>query len=414
MTDRASDISILIRKHIQKDLSEDERIRLTSWRNESFENEKVFNELIDEESVQQALREMYQFEQEQGESQSANVVDLYNTKNSWLKYSVAAAVIIGLISMVWVFAVRDRKGKEVVVADTKTKQTIQDIAPGGNKAILTLEDGSTIVLEDKGNGVIAAQGQMTVNKTQDGELVYKADHAGKTKSEADGPVKYNTISTPRGGQYQLTLPDGSKVWLNAASSLKFPVRFTEGKRVVQLSGEGYFEVAHITAAEKRVPFEVQVDNGMTVEVLGTHFNIMAYSEEKETKTTLLHGKVKVISGAGIQQSGGNMPGAVYLQPGQQALLSDAADNLRVKKDANIEEAIAWKNGKFKFERADLSAVMRNLARWYNVEFEIDKSVPEKFFTGEIPRQLKASEALSIIEFAGIHCKIDGKKIKVMP
>jgi transmembrane sensor len=250
------------------------------------------------------------------------------------------------------------------------------------------------------NGISAEQGQATINKKQDGELVYSNE---RNLNKDNDVVKYNIITTPRGGQYQLTIPDGSKVWLNAASSLKFPVRFSGVKRVVQLSGEGYFEVAHVTAGGERVPFEVQVDNGMTVEVIGTHFNVMAYTEEKETKTTLIAGKVKVIKGA-----------AVHLEPGQQALLSDAADNLRVKRDANVEEAIAWKNGRFKFDRTELGAVMRNLARWYNVEFEIDKNVPKKFFTGELSRQLKASEALSIVEFAGIHTKIEGKKIIVMP
>jgi transmembrane sensor len=399
MTDKAGDISLLIKKHIHNKLSEDEWSRLKTWRNESLENEKVFNELINEESLLQALKEIYQFEEDRVRDQGGNVVDMHTEKTNWLKNTIAAALIVGLICMVWMFAVSDRKDKKVIV-DTRPEQAIQDFAPGGNKAILTLDNGKTIILDNQQNGIIAEQGQAIINKKQDGELVYSNE---RNLNKDNDVVKYNIVTTPRGGQYQLALPDGSKVWLNAASSLKFPVRFSGAKRVVQLSGEGYFEVAHSTVFGNRVPFEVQVDNGMKVEVMGTHFNVMAYEEEKESKTTLIEGKVKVIMG-----------GAVYLQPGQQALLSDAAGNLRVKRDANVEEAIAWKNGRFKFERTELSAVMRNLARWYNVEFEIDKKVPKKFFTGELSRQLKASEALSIVEFAGIHTKIEGKKIIVMP
>lgn len=398
-------IGLLISKYLCDTLEENEQQDLEHWLNRHPANRQKFEELTnpnhlskkmrdwnaisaDEEAVWQRIEErVMPFAKQRGLVRRMNLLKM-----------AAAAVVLIFVSAA-IYFISNRKVKKAPVAIVPVEK-IQDLDPGGNKAVLTLEDGSTIVLDNKGNGVIAEQGHTIINKKQDGELVYSPERSLKSKEVA---VTYNTVTTPRGGQYQLTLPDGTKAWLNAASSLKFPVRFSGSRRVVELSGEGYFEVAHVTAGGERVPFEVQVENGMNIEVLGTHFNVMAYNEENETKTTLLEGKVKVIKGA-----------AVYLSPGQQALLSNAAGNLRVKKDANIEEAIAWKNGKFKFEHTGLSAVMRNLARWYNVEFEIDKNVPEKFFTGEISRQLKASEALSIIEFAGIHWKIEGKKIKVLP
>ncbi|OQP59680.1 hypothetical protein A3860_36535 [Niastella vici] len=393
MTDREDDIAKLIKRHNQGELTDNERNTLIDWVNESDENRRVFNELTSENGVQLAVREMYAFKRQHHTNEPA-VVELYQGKTYWFKYILAAAAIIAVVSMVWMFAINSRKNNPVAVTKTVTKKTFQDLAPGGNKAVLTLADGSTIVLDNKSNGVIAEEGKTTINKKEDGQLEYKAQGLAAT----EGAARYNTISTPRGGQYQLTLPDGSKVWLNAASSLKFPVEFSGKERVVQLTGEAYFEVVH-----KDLPFQVVVNNAMKVQVLGTHFNIMAYEEEAAVKTTLLQGKVRVEN---EQQQ------AVTLQPGEQSLLTSGG--LKVKTDPDVAEAVAWKDGKFKFVHADLKAVMRNLARWYDVQIEYDKNVPEKSFSGEISRRLNASEVLSVIEFAGVHFKIEGKKIMVLP
>ena len=344
MTDRAGDIALLLKKHIQGELNDDEQVQLMNWKAESIENRKVFDELVDETSLQEALRDLYFFSQTLDENKRPPVVDIKTARTNLFKYIAVAAVLMGLVGMIWLHLV-NRQGKQTT-AKTDTKKAIQDIAPGGDKAILTLADGSTIVLDNADNGVVAEQGKTTIRKMESGKLEYKA-----TTHQTPLIVDYNTITTPRGGQYQLTLPDGSKVWLNAASSLKFPVSFNGNKRTVQLTGEAYFEVAHVTlpGRSERVPFEVQVNNGMKVDVLGTHFNVMAYEDELEAKTTLLEGKVKVLNNQGQTAT---------LQPGQQALLSNADDKMQVKNDADIAVAVAWKNGLFKFEHTDLKTVMR--------------------------------------------------------
>lgn len=417
MTDRVGDIAMLIKKHIQGELTENEKDQLTNWINESEGNQKVFEELTNESTLQQAMKDLYEFKQARDNSQSASVVSLGSRKTNRVKYMAAAAVLLAVVCMVWLYT-SNRPEKQVAVTKPESKSTIQDIAPGGNRAVLTLADGSTIILDNAHNGLIAEQGKTAINKKQDGELVYNISSV--QRGGANSPLTthhsptYNIVSTPRGGQYQLTLPDGSKVWLNAASSLKFPVSFRGAARTVQLTGEAYFEVAHVTMPgnNDRMPFEVEVSNGMKVQVLGTHFNIMAYAEEKETKTTLLQGKVKVVNGEWSMVNGQKQ--AVVLQPGEQAQLAGTGGKLQVQKDANVEEAVAWKNGLFKFEHTDLKTVMRQLARWYDVQVEYAPEVPEKYFTGEISRKLNASEVLSVIEFAGVHCKIEGKKIKVLP
>ena len=400
MTDRAGDIAMLIKKHNKNELTENEKDQLTGWISESEENKKVFDELTNEDTLQQAMKDLYESKQMHA-SQQALVVSLYSRNTNWIKFMVAAAVLLAVVCMAWLYIIINRNGKQVAVIDMATKKTTQDIAPGGNKAVLTLANGSTIILDSAHNGLIAEQGKTAINKKQDGELEYKG-----TTSHVELDASYNIVTTPRGGQYQLTLPDGSKVWLNAASSLKFPVSFTGNNRAVQLTGEAYFEVAHVTMPGSAVsmPFVVQVNNGMKVHVLGTHFNIMAYEEEKEAKTTLLHGKVKVVYG---QEQ------AVELQPGEQAQLAGTGGKLLVQKDANVAEAVAWKNGLFKFGHTDLKSVMRQMARWYDVQIEYTPNVPEKYFTGEISRKLNASEVLSVIEFAGVHCRIEGKKIIVI-
>jgi transmembrane sensor len=411
MTDRAGDIAMLIKRHIANELTEIEKNQLKGWINESEENQKVFDELTHEDSLQEAMKDLFEFKQAHDDKQESPVVDLYSSNRGpgWIKIAAAAVIVVVLGISYYVYTIK-RTDQTALVTNTGIKKTLQDIAPGGNKAVLTLADGSTIVLDNAKNGLIAEQDKTAISKTQDGELEYKASTGHSLLA-----TSYNTVSTPRGGQYQLTLPDGSKVWLNAASSLKFPVSFTGATRTVQLTGEAYFEVAHVTlpGSKERMPFEVQVNNGMKVQVLGTHFNIMAYEEESEAKTTLIQGNVKVITEAGRQQPDSE-PASVLLQPGQQVLLSNTGTNLRVQKEANVEEAVAWKNGLFKFAKTDLKAVMRQLARWYDVQIEYAPNVPEKYFTGEISRRLNASEVLSVIEFAGVRCKIEGKKIKVLP
>jgi transmembrane sensor len=270
-----------------------------------------------------------------------------------------------------------------------------DIAPGGNKATLTLADGSRIILDDAKNGKITKQGETLVQKKRSGLLSYVKGDVNLAGTE----ITYNTVSTPRGGQYDVTLADGTKIWLNAASSIKFPTSFTGKERNVELTGEAYFEVAE----NKAMPFHVSVA-GQTIEVLGTHFNVNAYTDEAAVKTTLLKGSVKV-TGGGSQ---------AIIKPGQQALFNASAGNpsVTVTDGVDTDEVIAWKNGSFYFNNADIQTVMRQISRWYNVDIEYAGKIPDDHFSGKFSKNMNASNALRLLEFTGVNFKIEGRKIIV--
>ncbi|GAA3919335.1 DUF4974 domain-containing protein [Chitinophaga oryziterrae] len=270
------------------------------------------------------------------------------------------------------------------------------ITPGGNRAVLVLADGTQIPLDSAVNGTLAQQGNTQIIKPGSGHLTYT--HNGATPN---AEVQYNTLRTPRGGQFQLQLQDGTKVWLNAASSLKYPTAFTGKERNVELTGEAYFEVAHSSA----LPFRVNINTGpMKVDVLGTRFNIMAYEEEELVKTTLLEGAVKVTGNGSAKR----------LQPGQGASLNRHNGTMEVLDHVNTEEAVAWKNGSFQFEGNDIQSVMRQIARWYDVDVVYKAPVPAHF-RGIIPRNAEVSQLLHTLELTGeVHFEIRGKQIIVSP
>lgn len=274
----------------------------------------------------------------------------------------------------------------------------QDVAPGSNKAFLTLSDGSRILLGSAKNGELAKQAGIIITKTKDGQLVYTvADHT--VPGNAD---QFNTITTPNGGQYMINLPDGTKVWLNAASSLKYPVQFAAAGRRVELNGEAYFEVSK----DKHRPFKVATGK-QEVEVLGTHFNISGYADEQSIKTTLLEGSVRVSS------AGSKVPAnSVTIRPGEQAVM--AMDKLAVRQ-ADTEEAIAWKNGLFMFSGQDLAGIMKQAARWYDVKVEFeDDDLKKQVFKGTISRFENISQLLEVLESTGsVHFKIDGRRVIAM-
>jgi transmembrane sensor len=270
----------------------------------------------------------------------------------------------------------------------------QDIAPGGNRATLILADGRKIILDDKAKGKIAEQSGVTVTKTADGQLAFQV-----SKVESVNPEAYNSIVTPRGGQYQISLPDGTRVWLNASSVLKFPAAFSSNERRVELSGEAYFEVAK----NPHLPFKV-ITSQQLVEVLGTHFNINSYHNEAATKTVLFEGSVKVSSiSSGISK---------VLRPGQQSIIHD--DVLEVFL-ADTEEALAWKNGLFIFNNEELESIMRKVSRWYDVDVVYkNEEVRKDVFGGSVSRFGNVSEILRMLEITGnVHFSIDGNKIIVM-
>jgi ferric-dicitrate binding protein FerR (iron transport regulator) len=307
----------------------------------------------------------------------------------WVAYAAAVVLVIA-VGMV-VAPVKKKPARAVVTAPKQ--EIIKDIPPGGNKAILTLADGATISLDDCKKGDIARDGNARIVKGGDsGTLIY---HAVAGNQQA---LAYNTITTPRGGQYQLTLSDGSKVWLNASSSLHFPTTFNGKERAVALTGEGYFEVARNTT----MPFSITV-NGVRVQVLGTHFNINAYRDEPVVKTTLIEGAVKV-------EIGGQ---AVLLRPGQQAVAGGADRSLRLDPEADLEEVMAWKEGIFNFKNLDIESIMRQISRWYDVEVVYGGGKkPEGHFSGMISRNTPALTVLKMLEYGGVHFTIESKKIVI--
>lgn len=306
-------------------------------------------------------------------------------------YAGAAVILISLSISVF-YMLNTRK----TVATPQILSKIIDVLPGGDKAILTLADGSKIVLDNQAKGTISENTGVTISKTADGQLIYKAN----AKTNGTTEIAYNTIETPKGGQYQVVLPDGTKVWLNAASSLKYPEIFAGAERKVELTGEAYFEVTK----NKSLPFKVMSKN-QEIEVLGTHFNVNTYMDDQSIKTTLLEGSVKVSNSKSVK----------ILKPGEQAIAKDygmAAINVIHNVDA--EDEIAWKNGQFIFNNAGLKTILSQLERWYDIKIDY-RTVPEKRYNGMVPRKAKLSEVLNMLELTGnISFEIlEGKQLKVI-
>jgi ferric-dicitrate binding protein FerR (iron transport regulator) len=278
-----------------------------------------------------------------------------------------------------------------------------DVRPGGNKAYLTLADGSKIILDNVSNGKLAQQGNAQITKLDSGRLSYNLKAIPNLTSNI---ISYNTLTTPRGGQYRIILSDGTIVWLNASTSLRFPITFVGKERRVEVKGEAYFEVAKNAA----MPFIVKVGNS-EVRVLGTHFNVMAYADDKVVKTTLLEGSVDV-SYDKLAFSG-KLSSHVILHPGQQAQL-DRNNEMKVM-DADLEEAIAWKNGNFIFNNEDIKSIMAKISRWYDVKVDYQIDPANKTFSGKISRIQNVSEVLNMFELTEtIHFKIEGKTITILP
>ncbi|WP_316817404.1 FecR family protein [Pedobacter nyackensis] len=318
-----------------------------------------------------------------------NIAVARAVKSFKLWYRIAAAAVILVVLSTGIYMIAN-PGKRETSNDALAKE---DVKPGGNRALLTLADGTTIVIDDAADGKLAEQSGVIITKTKDGQLVYQFKD---TESTGKGLVsQFNVISTPNGGQYQINLPDGTKVWLNAATSLKFPVTFSNlNERKVELSGEAYFEVFK----DKKKPFKVSSVN-QEVEVLGTHFNVNTYKNESSSKTTLLEGSVQLHSAAADTK----------LKPGEQAVLQGAA--IEVNK-VNTADVIAWKNGNFLFNDESLIAIMKQLERWYDVKVDYS-TIPETHYDGFISKNVNLSEVLRRLEVTGnLKFKIENKTIKV--
>lgn len=296
----------------------------------------------------------------------------------------AAASILFLVAAIAFWYNQHRANSPLAYHRT---QPLNDLLPGMDGAILTLADGSQLLVDSAGNGTLAVQGNTTITKNN-GQLQYLAEKAGQPNT------LYNTITTPKGRQFKLVLADGSRVWLNAASSIRFPTTFTAKERRVETTGEVYFEVAHNVVA----PFKVST-RGMEVTVLGTHFNINAYEDEATIKTTLLEGAVKLQTGSSTG----------VLKPGEQASINSSGA-MHVTNDADLEEVVAWKNGSFQFTAQTIQSIMRQISRWYDVEIVYEGTISKETFSGIVSRNSNVSEVMKILAEGGIKFKIEGGKM----
>lgn len=303
----------------------------------------------------------------------------------WMKYAAVAAVL-AVVAGLWVI----RKSTPEKPVATETIQN-QDVAPGGNKALLTLADGKGIELDRIGSGLVARQGNTEITKQEDGLVVYNS------RAASVATTGFNKVTTPRGGQYKVQLPDGSKVWLNASSSIRFPSVFPASERRVEITGEAYFEVTK----DKDRPFTVRF-NGSEVQVLGTSFNVMAYADERVSKTTLVEGSVAIR----------NQGERALLRPGQQAALMPGGRIETAFKP--VDEAVAWKEGMFYFKNAGVKDVMRQLSRWYDVEVSYRGEVPVRQFTGKVSRNVNLSEIVGMLRYAGVKCSVESNTIVIEP
>ena len=388
----------LAEKWIAGTISPEEEMLFFNWYNANIGRDTILPDSFA--SGEESLKtRMFSAIEEQKLSHPAPVIPLRKKRPvRWVAAAVILFCITGLVT--WLLKKNTTATTELAKQETHTPQGI----------LLTLADGRKIQLDSFSNGRLATENGTTVT-LQKGALAYAAS-TGYTPSTP----AYNTLFTPNSRQFQLMLPDGTKVWLNALSTISYPVAFTGSNRTVELSGEAYFEIA----SDSRQPFFVKTAT-TTVKVLGTSFNIMAYPDEPNTQTTLLSGKVSLQHTAPNQTSKNqtsdiiNQPSAISksanLLPGQQALTT-AGDF--IIKEIEAEEAIAWKNGYFQFDHAPLQVIMRQLSRWYNIEVVYEGEITEEEFSGQIERSANITQVLKVLELKQVHFTVQGKKIIVKP
>jgi len=328
----------------------------------------------------------------QGKEMEVDTPVVSMNRRPWARVAAASAIFIllgvGILSLVGVFNKKETEFISLLPDNQKFKNDIA--APTKQKATITLADGTTVALDSLTSGILATQENVSVSKTRDGRIKY--DGSGYLNLG----LVYNTLSNPRGSQVvDLTLADGSRVWLNAGSSVTYPVAFVGNERKVSITGETYFEVAH----DASKPFYVRKAD-VSILVLGTHFNVNAYNDEADIKITLLEGSVKVL----------NAQSSLIIKPNQQAIVTNKDVLLNMKVD--VEQVMAWKNGYFNFNNADIKKLMREIARWYAVEVVYEGAVPKQLFGGEMPRNSNLSQVLEILKTSGVKFTIDGRKLKI--
>jgi transmembrane sensor len=393
-------IGELLAKHLKGGLSDEERAVLDGWRRKKDSNERLFLRLTNEQDL---LEELLAFnrvsKKEQAWDRIAVEVSRKKRSSTFIglrSIGYAAAVVLLMVSgyLFW---------EKNLGQDAALEVVSEELLPGRDRAILVLDGGRTIDLDEANTGEIAREGYAVISKSPAGDIAY--DHL-DAENGLGRETKFNTIVTPNGGQYRLRLPDGTKVWLNAASSLRFPTRFDSDTRRVELTGEAFFDV--VSMGDRANPFQV-VSGNQEVEVLGTEFNVNAYADEQSVTTTLVKGKVKVNFTS--EDKNKNVGREVMLSPGQRASTGKNSREIEVSQ-ADMEESIAWKNGQFRFNDTDLETIMRQIARWYDVRVEWVGEVSKERFRGSISRDVPASQVFNILRASGINIKTDGKKVIV--
>lgn len=396
MTENNHHIAVLIGKFLDNSLSAEQLGTLEEWINASDNNRALFTELTDQQQLTNHLQRYYAYDSERimhkiGEAIPAfGVPAVVPMRPTFFrrKWGWAAAVLLFLAGGTYYWSAHQpHMASQSVVNHV-------DIQPGTQGAILTLADGRQVVLDSMNSGVVANQKGASIVLSK-GELIYDPT----TNDNAD--LEYNTMTTPKGRQFQLTLPDGTRAWLNAASSIKYPTAFSTNERRVEITGEVYFEV--IKNANK--PFFVSVKDKAAIEVLGTSFNVNAYDNEQFIRTTLIDGSVRVAVPSG--QDSNNL----VLQPGQQARITGKKISLADKQD--LDKVMAWKNGFFNFDGADLEEVMRQLERWYNIEVIYENGIPHTRFIGELSRQIALADLLEILKRTEVDFRVEGRKLIVL-
>ena len=380
----------LLQKYVAKTINEEEYNELFGYLADQENKEKVLSFMDEHQKDVQAELNVHETD---WDSMYANITNKGNHANHRIlnRWKVAIAAMLVVTAGYTIYRI---SSKQAFVA--KQEYTYKnDVAPGGNKAILTLADGSQIALTNHANGNLATDGKITIEKDADGQLVYHIKNENSNGEDGSRQLKYNTVTTPAGGTYCVILSDGSKVWLNAASSLKFPIAFAKDQRKVEVSGEAYFEIEK----DQTRPFLVQNGNS-EIKVLGTHFDIMSYHDESLSKVTLLEGSVQFTKNNRSE----------LLKPGFQILYQENSTNTK-QQAANVEEVMAWKNGLFVFNNTTIDQIMKDLIRWYNIEVKYEGSKPDIAFTGVIPRNANVSKVLKALEATGdVKFDIDGQVI----
>lgn len=369
----------LIQKYQEGSLTNDERAILDNWY-QSFEEEDI--DLSDSGLTHPRELSLRIRSRIEVSIREENALEATAPVSFFKRYRIpaVAAVLLLVVSAGLYLYLSASEPAAPLVQQSKPVLPPNDLAPGGNKALLTLDDGSTVVLDHVQNGLISEQGIAQVQKLENGQVAYQLQG-----QQTGAKVYYNTISTPRGGEYQITLSDGTRVWLNAASSIRFPTIFIGAKRSVEITGEVYFEVAH----NEHLPFVVAT-RGSSIEVLGTSFNVNAYEDEEQMSTSLIEGSVRIVPAQGGTPQ--------VLRPGQQARVT-ATGKLRILNNMDTEEVLGWKNGLFVFNSTDLRSIMRQISRWYDIDIKYNGNV-DMHFTGQITRNDNVSKVFEKLELTG--------------